>query len=118
MVVSEHEENLQKRRNSFMISIPWRGETPPPATGASLLPTKKSDPMDNKRVEYLRSVFNLFDSNSNGEVSASELGEMLSACGTWLRKQQVEEVLSEFDSDGSRGHDRLNPTFTGFQRFY
>lgn len=52
--------------------------------------------MDNIEVER---VFNRFDENHDGKISAAELGKVVRALGSPVSEQEVEVMIQEMDSD-------------------
>lgn len=52
--------------------------------------------MDSSEVEK---VFNRFDENHDGKISASELGKVVRALGSPVSEQEVEVMIQEMDSD-------------------
>lgn len=47
-----------------------------------------------------KAVFDLFDKNGDGSISASELGKVLRAMGQNPTEKMIEETLKKFDKDG------------------
>eukprot|EP00252_Welwitschia_mirabilis_P013341 TRINITY_DN29397_c0_g1_i1.p2 TRINITY_DN29397_c0_g1~~TRINITY_DN29397_c0_g1_i1.p2 ORF type:complete len:196 (-),score=17.60 TRINITY_DN29397_c0_g1_i1:265-852(-) len=51
-------------------------------------------------VEELKAVFQRFDANGDGKISASELKEIMHAMGCSVSEAEVEVMMKEADSDG------------------
>ena len=93
-----HKLDLKRRRASFALSLPWSPDkslfkTPPPT------PPEGS----NEQLTHVRVVFDLFDVDASGEISATELYSLFHALGDDVPKQEIENVLQEYDRDGSGG---------------
>ncbi|KAK9115918.1 hypothetical protein Sjap_014865 [Stephania japonica] len=62
----------------------------------------------------LASVFNQFDANKDGKISASELSEVLRAIGTAASPEDLRQMMEEMDRDGDGYIDLAE--FEEFQR--
>lgn len=52
-----------------------------------------------KLREY-RDAFSLFDKDGNGYLTKEELGHVMHQLGQWARMEELQEMLSEVDTDG------------------
>lgn len=66
-----------------------------------LAPTKanKRNISKSKLREY-RDAFSLFDKDDNGYLTKEELGHVMHQLGQWARMEELQEMLSEVDTDG------------------
>ena len=90
-------EYLKKRRTSFAQALPWNPDidnTPKPIT-----PPEGS----NEQLSHIRNVFDLFDADGGGVVDADELYSLFHALGDSVTPEEMQEILTEFDRDGSGG---------------
>lgn len=55
----------------------------------------------------LKSVFDLFDTNGNGSISAKELGTILRAVGQDPTEAELQDIINDRDTDGSGTLDFL-----------
>ena len=55
---------------------------------------------DTDRKEKIREVFNAFDKDRNGYISAAELRHVMVSLGEKLGDQEVHEMIKEADIDG------------------
>lgn len=51
-------------------------------------------------LEEARKVFNKFDKNGDGKISADELKDIISALSSKTSPEEVERVMQEIDKDG------------------
>lgn len=66
-----------------------------------LAPSKanKRNISKSKLREY-RDAFSLFDKDGNGYLTKEELGHVMHQLGQWARMEELQEMLSEVDTDG------------------
>lgn len=66
-----------------------------------LVPAKanKRNISKSKLREY-RDAFSLFDKDGNGYLTKEELGHVMHQLGQWARMEELQEMLSEIDTDG------------------
>lgn len=66
-----------------------------------MAPTKanKRNISKSKLREY-RDAFSLFDKDGNGYLTKEELGHVMHQLGQWARMEELQEMLSEVDTDG------------------
>ena len=55
---------------------------------------------DNEIAQY-KQAFDFFDTDGSGVVSASELGNAMQQLGYNLTPQQIQQILTYIDNDGS-----------------
>ncbi|KAF5195076.1 Calcium-binding allergen ole e [Thalictrum thalictroides] len=60
--------------------------------------TKSSLLLEN--MEEVKKVFNCFDSNGDGKISSTELGDVLCALGSYTTEQELKQMMEEIDKDG------------------
>ncbi|KAJ6371504.1 hypothetical protein OIU77_001916 [Salix suchowensis] len=68
---------------------------PNPETAAP----KSSTTVNIDDTSELRRVFKQFDTNGDGKISASELGEVLKSMGTTYTREELLRVMEEVDTD-------------------
>lgn len=51
-------------------------------------------------VHELQQVFNKFDANGDGKISASELGSILTSLGHAATEEELQKMVKEIDADG------------------
>ncbi|XP_062118007.1 probable calcium-binding protein CML27 [Humulus lupulus] len=67
--------------------------------------TPTSEPIQSNPSVYLQNsdelkkVFTQFDTNGDGKISVSELGNVLKALGTSVASKDLQQVMEELDSD-------------------
>jgi len=59
------------------------------------------------QLEDLRQVFDLFDTNGNGTISAKELGTIMRTIGQDPTEAELQDLINDRDSDGSGTLDFL-----------
>uniref|UniRef100_A0A7N0TGH9 EF-hand domain-containing protein n=1 Tax=Kalanchoe fedtschenkoi TaxID=63787 RepID=A0A7N0TGH9_KALFE len=52
------------------------------------------------QIEELRQVFRRFDVNSDGKISSSELGAMITSLGQTATEEEIQRMIIEADKDG------------------
>lgn len=62
--------------------------------------TEKSSSLLLENMEEVKRVFACFDANKDGKISATELGDVLRALGTYSSEEEVFEMMAEIDKDG------------------
>ncbi|KAJ6687306.1 CALCIUM-BINDING PROTEIN CML27-RELATED [Salix koriyanagi] len=68
---------------------------PNPETAAP----KSSTAVNIDDTSELRRVFEQFDTNGDGKISASELGEVLKSMGSTYTREELLRVMEEVDTD-------------------
>ncbi|XP_046582464.1 calmodulin-like [Haliotis rubra] len=63
------------------------------------------DQLAESQIEELRKLFRKFDRDGGGKITVSELGSALSSLGHDMTREQVEEIINQFDKDGSKTMD-------------
>eukprot|EP01065_Artemidia_motanka_P018082 TRINITY_DN2142_c0_g1_i1.p1 TRINITY_DN2142_c0_g1~~TRINITY_DN2142_c0_g1_i1.p1 ORF type:complete len:287 (+),score=128.49 TRINITY_DN2142_c0_g1_i1:77-862(+) len=58
-------------------------------------------PLNNAQIDGLRECFNHFDTDGSGSIDVSELGEVFKAFGQEVSPDEIQQMLSEVDDDGS-----------------
>ena len=53
-----------------------------------------------QQAEY-EDVFNIFDINNDGHISREELGRVMSSLGQNLTNAQLQNMITEYDTDGN-----------------
>ena len=79
-------------------------------------PAKKAPPkLDTEQLEELREAFNLFDTDSNGQIDAKELKAALRALGFQVKKAEVRKMIADIDRDeqGTISFDDFQEIMTG-----
>ncbi|KAF5193148.1 Calmodulin [Thalictrum thalictroides] len=51
-------------------------------------------------IDQLKLVFEKFDVNGDGKISNSELGSLMSSLGHSVKKEELQRMMEEMDSDG------------------
>ena len=59
------------------------------------------DLLSEQQLEEFREVFNLFDKDGGGTISASELGTVMRSLGQNPSETEVENMIREVDMDGN-----------------
>ncbi|EDR09945.1 uncharacterized protein LACBIDRAFT_318309 [Laccaria bicolor S238N-H82] len=67
--------------------------------------------VDENAEEEMRQAFLVFDKDGSGQISKSELKQVMRSLGEYLTDQEVEEMIREADGDGDGEID-----FQEFQR--
>ncbi len=80
--------------------------------GAAKKPVAK---LDTEQLEELREAFNLFDTDSNGQIDAKELKAALRALGFQVKKAEVRKMIADIDRDeqGTVSFDDFQEIMTG-----
>ncbi|PIA63707.1 hypothetical protein AQUCO_00201215v1 [Aquilegia coerulea] len=60
--------------------------------------TKSSLLLEN--MDEVKKVFNCFDSNGDGKISSTELGDVLRALGSYTTDEELQQMMEEIDKDG------------------
>ena len=63
--------------------------------------------LSDSQLQDLRSVFDLFDTNGNGTISAKELGTIMRSIGQDPTEAELQDMINDRDSDGSGTLDFL-----------
>ncbi|MES1922360.1 calmodulin-like 3 [Bonamia ostreae] len=58
-----------------------------------------------KKVDEIKEAFELFDKNGDGTISALELGQVLRSLGQNPTESELNDMISEFDSNGKGNID-------------
>ncbi|XP_058079389.1 probable calcium-binding protein CML27 [Magnolia sinica] len=62
--------------------------------------TTSPNPSSFQNMEEIEKVFNRFDANGDGKISAVELGDVLRALGSSPSDDELRRIMDEIDSDG------------------
>ncbi|XP_010033692.2 probable calcium-binding protein CML27 [Eucalyptus grandis] len=89
---------------------PTQAPTPAAAAAAAAAPPHLPHMTD----EELRKVFDQFDANGDGKISAAELSQVLAAMGSAVPPEDLDRAMAEIDADGD-GFISL-PEFAGLCR--
>ncbi|VFQ98113.1 unnamed protein product [Cuscuta campestris] len=79
------------------------GATPSPEESAPPMLRALSISSSRLQIAEMEQVFAKFDANSDGKISASELGSILTSLGATATEQDLEDLIKEVDRDGD-GH--------------
>jgi hypothetical protein len=71
----------------------------PPASRKAKKPKKQG--LSEEQIEELRDVFNLFDNDHSGSIDYRELEIAMRALGFEVEKEELLEMISDVDADGS-----------------
>ena len=63
--------------------------------------------LSDEQLSELRTVFDLFDTNGNGSISARELGTILRTIGQDPTEAELQDLINDRDADGSGTLDFL-----------
>lgn len=54
---------------------------------------------DSERIKGIQDIFNLFDKNGNGQISAEEISSLMIAIGRNPNQEEIQKFLREVDKD-------------------
>lgn len=54
-----------------------------------------------EQIVKLKIIFNKFDKNGDGKITADELGDVMAKAGYRVSKDQLRELIDSVDQDGS-----------------
>jgi calmodulin len=63
--------------------------------------------LSDEQLRDLRAVFDLFDTNGNGSISAKELGTVMRTIGQDPTEAELQDIINDRDADGSGTLDFL-----------
>ncbi|XP_022735490.1 probable calcium-binding protein CML27 [Durio zibethinus] len=69
--------------------------TPTPQPGT----TKEASPVFLENMDQLQTLFNQFDANKDGKISAAELGDVLKAMGSNYTEEELKRAMEDIDTD-------------------
>lgn len=106
---------LQETKDSMKLT-PSKPVTTAPPTNQNLTPEERKR---NENIAILRQVFDYFDSDKTGSINSREMDRILQRLDIKLSEQAYNELIKEFDRDGSRTIEFpefcriMLPVFTG-----
>ena len=68
--------------------------------------TKKTKWLTQEQVEEIDNAFLLFDKDKSGTIDIFELKDALKALGIFLKRQEVKQMMTKVDKDGSGAIDQ------------
>lgn len=72
--------------------------------------TKKTKWLTQEQIEEINNAFLLFDKDKSGSIDIYELKDALKALGIFLKRDQIKELMTKVDKDGSGAIDRVEFT--------
>ena len=69
--------------------------------------------LDQEQLEELKEAFNLFDTDSNGQIDAKELKAAMRALGFQVKKAEVRKMISDIDKEDFISFDDFVEIMTG-----
>lgn len=85
---------FRKKKNSGTMAAPSSSSASPMVSRSSSVNSRA------QIEEELKQVFQKFDVNGDGKISASELGSILGSLGYTAAESELEEMIKEVDADG------------------
>ena len=68
--------------------------------------TKKTKWLTQEQIEEIDNAFLLFDKDKSGTIDIFELKDALKALGIFLKREQVKQMMTKVDKDGSGAIDQ------------
>ena len=68
--------------------------------------TKKTKWLTHEQVEEIDNAFLLFDKDKSGTIDIYELKDALKALGIFLKREEVKQMMTKVDKDGSGAIDQ------------
>ena len=69
--------------------------------------------LDTEQLEELKEAFNLFDTDSNGQIDAKELKAAMRALGFQVKKADVRKMIADIDKEEFINFDDFKDIMTG-----
>jgi hypothetical protein len=69
--------------------------------------------LDAEQLEELKEAFNLFDTDSNGQIDAKELKAAMRALGFQVKKAEVRKMITDIDKEDFISFDDFVEIMTG-----
>ena len=68
--------------------------------------TKKTKYLTQEQVEEIENAFLLFDKDRSGSIDIFELKDALKALGIFMKRDEMKQVMTKVDKDGSGAIDQ------------
>lgn len=68
--------------------------------------TKKTKYLTQEQVEEIENAFLLFDKDKSGSIDIHELKDALKALGIFLKRDEIKQMMTKVDKDGSGAIDQ------------
>ena len=72
------------------------------------MPAKQNEPLEAVQLAEIREIFSLFDKNSDGYVSTSEIGTVVRALNMNPTQAEVKEMEQEVDPNNTGSFDQIS----------